>query len=820
MLLAQRIVLFLLAGLLATTARAQKDSLFDYRLYDSITVFNSAGDTLSSAWAGGFNLPQWGRIDVNLDGKKDLVSFDRDGNNFKVFINEAFGRYADYRHAHEYASLFPQDITHFAYFKDYNNDGKEDIWTRHPFGMRIYKNVSDTALKFELLCNFRDVLGNSVCFVTAQFPGGGGTWDFFNVEVPPTDKPAIADMNLDGKLDVMTFGDEFSLTANTVNYYKNFSTDPDSMVLRHITACWGLFYESDTANNVNLNFYCPDSGGTFMKAPDRNNKRGAARHTGSSMTAFDWGGDDDMDVLVGDISFNDMLLLNNGGDSSKAKIDTFFSNYPSNTTPVDLKVFPMAFYVDVDNDNERDLLISPAALAESMDLENVWYYENTGTDDNPSFSFEQKDFLSEDMIDHGTMAYPAFADINGDSLMDMLIGVDGYMKSNGDYYSRVAYYKGNGTINDSVRLPSFQLVDEDYLDLESENWRSIQIEFGDMNADDKPDMLLGLQDGSVRYFENQASAPGDSMVLVHSPGWDTIVSTTGFASPELWDADADGDLDLLLGELHGTIDMYLNQGDSANPQFSSGFLLNNFGNVSEKDIFGNGYLVPEIMKLDTNGKLVGRYDQGETHLLVGSIFGDVKVYDNLDNNMFGTFDKIDSIQHNRYRVAPSITDVFGDSVPDLFLGEQAGGVSAMLRGRGVLLPPPPFDPCDTCVFPDTCINDTCVPIPFNPCDTCIYPDTCINDSCVPTGIFEWRWRGINLFPNPARERFTVESPGAAIKSIELYDLLGRQLKQWAFRREDNIRQADMRLPEVTSKELMVRIKTFETRDKNLILLRE
>ena len=349
--------------LLSTIVSGQKDSLFDYRYYDSLTVLDHNGDSLKQAWAGGINLAQFGRIDVDRDGRKDLVEFDRDGRNFKVFLNKAIGRYVDYKHAPEYSARFPEGIEHFAYFKDYNNDGKVDIWARHPFGLRIFKNVSDSVLRFEPLCNFRDFVGNPVCYVTAQFPDGSGGVNYFNVEIPAEDKPAIEDINFDGKLDLLTFGNEFSLAANTINYYKNISTVPDSLVFKNITACWGLFYENDTSNGITTNFYCPDSGGTDRISRPDVIKRGAARHTGSTITAFDIGGDLTMDLAVGDIAYSKMILLNNTGDSSKARISSFDTLFPSNTKAVDLGIFPAAYYVDVDNDNERDLLVTPGCTA-------------------------------------------------------------------------------------------------------------------------------------------------------------------------------------------------------------------------------------------------------------------------------------------------------------------------------------------------------------------------------------------------------------------------------------------------------------------------
>ena len=49
-------------------------------------VFNDA--VLPAAWAGGLNACQFGRLDVDGDGKKDLLVFDRHGNRLSCFLNQ------------------------------------------------------------------------------------------------------------------------------------------------------------------------------------------------------------------------------------------------------------------------------------------------------------------------------------------------------------------------------------------------------------------------------------------------------------------------------------------------------------------------------------------------------------------------------------------------------------------------------------------------------------------------------------------------------------------------------------------------------------
>ena len=45
-------------------------------------------NVLSSPWAGGLNACQFGRVDLNSDGVKDLVVFDRQGNRLSCFLNK------------------------------------------------------------------------------------------------------------------------------------------------------------------------------------------------------------------------------------------------------------------------------------------------------------------------------------------------------------------------------------------------------------------------------------------------------------------------------------------------------------------------------------------------------------------------------------------------------------------------------------------------------------------------------------------------------------------------------------------------------------
>ena len=56
-------------------------------LRDSSIIVNISGNPIKFAWAGGLNFTNWGMLDLDLDGFKDLVVFDKSGGILRTFIN-------------------------------------------------------------------------------------------------------------------------------------------------------------------------------------------------------------------------------------------------------------------------------------------------------------------------------------------------------------------------------------------------------------------------------------------------------------------------------------------------------------------------------------------------------------------------------------------------------------------------------------------------------------------------------------------------------------------------------------------------------------
>src|SRR3990172_4498071 len=104
------------------------------------------GNIITNPWAGGLNFIQASAIDLNLDGIKDLFIFDRTGNKIRTFINNGTVNAVDYTYASHYESIFP-NLHDWALLRDYNCDGKEDIFSYSDIGggFKVYKNTSTTS---------------------------------------------------------------------------------------------------------------------------------------------------------------------------------------------------------------------------------------------------------------------------------------------------------------------------------------------------------------------------------------------------------------------------------------------------------------------------------------------------------------------------------------------------------------------------------------------------------------------------------------------------------------------------------------------------
>ncbi|MEO6758461.1 MAG: VCBS repeat-containing protein, partial [Saprospiraceae bacterium] len=487
--------LFLFSAIALLPAQTQM-----FQRYNVPVVQN--GQTLKAPFAGGMNAPQFSAADLNNDGILDLVVFDRSGDVLITYLNHGTADQTDYTYAPEYACNFPL-LADFVLLRDFNQDGAADIFcaSTEPGTQEIqaYQGYFDNnMLKFKpYIFGYPADCANCDPLLVYYPSAVPGFWNNFSVS--KTDYPAIDDIDGDGDLDIVAFP---SGNSTHLSYLQNQSVEMgyglDSLKFILKDDCWGGFYEngltlchSELASTPNCCAPC--------FAPGEVEDRSEDRHPGATVLTYDQDGDGDKDVILGNISFNCLNMLTNGGSASQAWMNAQDTLFPSYNTVVDISVFPAAFYLDVDNDGKRDLLACVNNKTIGEDQRCVWFYRNTGTAAEPHFELQTQKLFVDDMIDLGTVAHPAFADVNADGRPDLVVGNYGYFtKANSTATNASLYlYLNTGTATE----PKFTLSNADWLGMSefAPNDYDFAPTFSDLDGDGDEDLVVGSNLGSVYY---------------------------------------------------------------------------------------------------------------------------------------------------------------------------------------------------------------------------------------------------------------------------------------------------------------------------------
>ena len=607
------------------------------------------GTVISNPLTGGLNSVQISNINLNGDNLNDLFVFERIGDRVLCFVNNSTNNEVSFTYSKAFSEQFPS-LKKWALLVDYNCDGKVDIFSYNDSYVRVYKNVSQAgAINFEVETNE---------IISDLGPISGG------VIISEVDIPTFADVDFDGDIDILTF----KQSGGYVEFHRNMSMENygncDHLEFVLETDCWGEFFEG--LNEYDLNS-CSSS--TIIQNEEQRSTF-VARHSGSSSLALDIDGDNDMDLVLGDVSFNNLNLLINNGDSQYSTIGQVNQVFPignGSTTSAYIESFPAAFLADVNNDNARDLIVSPNTNNNAEDFESVMLFINNGTEGNPSYQFYQSNFLQDNTLDFGTAAYPAVLDYNNDGLMDLIVGNYGYYQGNNPS-SQLALLRNIG----SQEEPHFEVVDRDFANISQialDTALNISVSglspaFADLDGDNDEDLILGDSNGRIHYFKNNAnpeSVPQFELENVNFFG----IDINQYASPFLFDFNQDGLFDLVIGRVDGTLSYAQNNGTIAVPVFD--VLIDNFGDVSVSNNDGSyGFSKPFVYK-----------EGGEIQLLVASESGRIYHYQNISNNLNGTFDLVNDYFHSideGKNSAIVFVDLTNDNKRDLVLGMQSGGL--------------------------------------------------------------------------------------------------------------------------------------------------
>lgn len=593
----------------------------------SIKVFQE-GEFLSSPWTGAFNQPQFSFADFDANGQDELLVFDREGLSPKVF----------------------------------SWDDNQQTWTWLPGKGKFFPLVHSWLYATDLNCDqWPDLIFGTPDTSTATIWLGTGEflWEPHGVMqdengvaayVLQEDIPAIGDVNGDGFIDLLSMNE---VGTQVVLYARQGPCDSVSFTLSN--ACWGGFSEGGINSQIFLNTSCFSSGG-----PSNTETNG--QHAGSTLAIADVDGDGLRDMLIGDINQNTISYVHNGGVAQFAVMDVVQVPFPSGTQSIQLKLFPAVFAGDIDQDGDTDLIASPNDVVAGRNKNQIWVYENSSPSGPMSLSRQKTDWLGGEMIDVGERSHPAFCDINGDGLQDMVVGNFSLRSDNETSTSSLAYYLNTG----SQATPAFDLLNSDWLSISSTFNPAIfglAPAFGDVDQDGDEDMILGEQSGMLHFFMNTAGPGNPAIFALQSVGF-LGIDVGKDAVPVLADLTGDGKPDLLIGAQDGTL--YFAENDNAVPGVVSfKGLVQDFGQLSGS--LGSNLAPCVVMN-----------SVGDPELLMGSKEGNISRVGNIAGNLTGAFSVLDSAYGNLPLIpfsSPALTN-FSPGLPYLMIGNWQGGLQA------------------------------------------------------------------------------------------------------------------------------------------------
>lgn len=622
------------------------------------------GQLLSRPFEGGVQSPILQEADLNNDGIRDLIYFDRAGSVLLTYIRSLNNGQSTLTLERSYAQYIPP-FTGWVLVNDYDQDGIADLFTwsfQAKPGFIVYRGkYQNDTLMFD---RFK-VSGTTDDVFLFNLPSGGKS----QIYISSDDVPSFYDVDADGDLDLVTFDPG----GGYVQLYKNTSQEQgfgsDSLIFYLADLCWGKFYESGLTTKVNLSNDPSKCAETLWEIEMRGDE---LRHVGSTTLVLDMNGDSLPDILLGDISFSNVVLLTNGGNLNNAWMIDQDTLWPSFDHSVHIPTFPALYQIDYDLDGYKDILVAPNRLVGALDTQNIWMYRNEGTNELPDYRLSEKGIFSKDMLDVGTSSHPAFIDIDGDGLLDMLIGNFGYYDSINNFTPSINYFRNSGTLTQ----PAFDLVDRDYLQF-SKFGINFQFSFvpavGDLDGDGDLDLVVGQSQGNMYYVQNLAGIGAPPVFATPVANAFGIVSGS-FCTPQIVDLNHDGLGDLLIGENQGKLRYYQNIGTIGQPAFNPN--VNQLPNV---DFVGQ----IDVRKLtfSPQGKSVPMLYQTSNgfEILVGSNFGEVKRYSFDVNNLNTKFQLLDS-NYTGYldglESSPVLVDIDNDGLKELFVGNIRGGLTA------------------------------------------------------------------------------------------------------------------------------------------------
>lgn len=344
-----------------------------------------------------------------------------------------------------------------------------------------------------------------------------------------------------------------------------------------------------------------------------------------------------LDLAVGQSNGLVSLYYNEGTASVAA-----WPAYPSDSLTTGSAARPTV--TDLDGDNLLDIVVG-------QNDGRLFHFENSGSAASPVWTKQSENYAG---INEGsTGLQPAFVNLDGDTDLDLLLGLCG----------QLIWYERTGS------TPPWTRHEADPIGHGGGSCNTSPA-VGDWNGDTRPDLVTGEHWGYLRFFLADAATVNDI-----APTWSEHepfafpFELGGDTAPALADWDDDGDLDMLVGQAHGAVEQYTNVGDKNAADWQAE------GTLLELPWVDHPHPFPALADIDGDND----YDLfvGEGGWQGPGAGGNIRHYENVGDHETPDWQLVTTdflgLDVGGWST-PSFADINGDLDLDLFVGAEDGSI--------------------------------------------------------------------------------------------------------------------------------------------------
>jgi FG-GAP-like repeat len=585
-----------IAGTSPTLPRRAPRAITSYvREIDPFPVYDEEGRRYPLPFLGGYDHPRPQLVDIRGTGLPDLFLQEYTGE-LSLFLRSGSGDSLRWQwQTDRYQDL---DIGEWYRFADVDGDGLPDLFTESKYSyIRYYHNAgTGDHPRFVLLADtLKDVTGAAI-YADRQ-----------NIA-------QFADIDCNGRMDML-----LGRVDGTIARYEFDSLDAAGVPRPRMV--------TDRFEDIQII------------------GQRASRHGANTLAVADLDGDGDQDILWGDFFEPGLLWLRNVGTCRRLDFHSERIPFPQNA-PLETSGYNAPAFGALRGPGRLDLIVGVLGGAFNpvkTSRDNLYQLDQTGP---TTWNVRTSRLLNG--IDLGSESVPAFADIDGDGDLDLVVGTK--IEPDDLHQGGLYWFENTGTRTAPVlqfrgRLqvsPAFHYAPA----------------FGDLDGDGRPDMILGQFHDALAFYHNvgvEAGVPRFALVdsaIVRLPHGSNAV-------PTLVDLNGSGTLDLLVGESSGRILYFRNNGTARAPHF----------------VLVTDDLLEEKVGRRAAPRFAGLFGDAAPALVVGTERGTPAIFRNLGSAAAPHFVRDTTLQLDLapYSV-PEFADLRGTGYPDLFSGGAGGGI--------------------------------------------------------------------------------------------------------------------------------------------------